>query len=149
MTRPNSSSAAGVVELVELNRGECLGLLAQDDVGRIIFTEAAMPAAHPVNYLLDGEEVLFRTAHGRMLDATRHAVVGFQADDIDRTTHTGWSVLGVGHAYEVIDPVRLAALVEKMSDTWAPGRTAHVIAVPLQRLTGRRLHHNQRCGPVS
>jgi hypothetical protein len=29
-----------------------------------VYTEAAMPAAHPMNYLLDGDEVVFRTGEG-------------------------------------------------------------------------------------
>jgi nitroimidazol reductase NimA-like FMN-containing flavoprotein (pyridoxamine 5'-phosphate oxidase superfamily) len=130
---------AGVPELVELDRSECLSLLAQVDVGRIVFTEAAMPAALPVNYLLDGEEVLFRTGGGRSLTATRPAVVGFQVDDLDRTTRTGWSVLGVGQAYEVVDSARLATLTGGVPEAWAPGPAVHVVAVPLQHLTGRRL----------
>jgi len=130
-----------VAELVELERSECLSLLAQGEVGRVVFTEAAMPAAHPVNYLLDGEEILFRTG-ARYCIAARLAVVGFQADDIDPRTRTGWSVLGVGHTYEVVDPERLATLADALPEAWAPGRTAHVIAIALQHLTGRRLRRN-------
>jgi nitroimidazol reductase NimA-like FMN-containing flavoprotein (pyridoxamine 5'-phosphate oxidase superfamily) len=128
-----------VAELVELERSECLSLLAQGEVGRVVLTEAAMPAAHPVNYILDGEEILFRTGGGRYWKAARLAVVGFQADDIDPRTRTGWSVLGVGHAHEVVDPERLATLADTLPEAWAPGRSAHVIAIPLQHLTGRRL----------
>ena len=141
MTRSDfgTTGEAELVELVELDRSECLSLLAEAEVGRIIFTEAAMPAAHPVNYLLDGEEILFRTGGGRTFTAIHGAVVGFQSDSIDRISRTGWSVLGIGHAYEVCDPVRLADLVERLPVPWAPHPSAHVVAVPLQRLTGRRL----------
>ena len=49
-----------------------------------MYTAAAMPAAHPVNYLLDGEEVVFRTGSGTKLTAAaRGIVVGFQVDEID------------------------------------------------------------------
>ncbi|GAA1325683.1 pyridoxamine 5'-phosphate oxidase family protein [Pseudonocardia xinjiangensis] len=139
MTPSDLNGSAGAAELVELDRTECLRLLATGVIGRIVFTEAAMPAAHPVNYLLDGEEVLFRTADGRTFAATHRTVVGFQADDLDPVTHTGWSVLGVGHAYEVVDPERLDALDATMAESWAGGRAGHVVAVPLQHLTGRRL----------
>jgi uncharacterized protein len=127
-------------ELMELDRQECLCLLAKIAIGRVVFTEAALPAAQPVNYLLDGEEVLFRTGAGsKLAAATRHAVVAFEVDEIDTRTHIGWSVLGVGEAYEVLDPARLAELAERMPVPWATGRTGHTISVPLQRLTGRRL----------
>ena len=90
------------VELTELARAACLRLLAQGEIGRVVFTEGALPAAQPVTYLLDGEEIIFRTADAsKLATATRNAVVGFQVDRLDTITRSGWSVLGVGHAYEV------------------------------------------------
>lgn len=52
---------------------------------------------------------------------------------------TGWSVLGIGEAYEVTDPTRLADLATRMPPPWVPNRDDHTVAVPLQRLTGRQL----------
>lgn len=125
---------------MRLDRHECLCLLAKIAIGRVVFTEAALPAAQPVNYLLDGEEVLFRAGAGSKLAAgTRHAVVAFEVDEIDARTQTGWSVLGVGEAYEVLDPARLAELADRMPAPWTADRTGHTISIPLQRLTGRRL----------
>lgn len=129
-----------LVELVELGRDECLRLLAGQEIGRVVFTDAALPAAQPVTYLLDDEEVVFRTGSGaKIAAATRNAVVAFQVDRIHPGTRTGWTVLGVGQAYEVVVPDRLAELARRMPAPWAPGRTAHTIAIPLQRLSGRRL----------
>jgi nitroimidazol reductase NimA-like FMN-containing flavoprotein (pyridoxamine 5'-phosphate oxidase superfamily) len=119
------------VEPADLTRDGCLRLLGAATVGRIVFTEAAMPAVEPVGYRLDGEEVVFHVAHGGTLAvATKNAVVGFQVDSIDLETDTGWSVLGIGKAYEVVDPDRLAR-----------GRagTRLVVAVPMERLSGHRL----------
>jgi hypothetical protein len=91
-------------------------------------------------YLLDEEEIVFRTGGGtKLAAAARNAVVAFQVDEIDATTRTGWTVLGVGQAYEVVVPERLAELAERMPVPWAPNHTTHTIAIPLQRLTGRRL----------
>jgi nitroimidazol reductase NimA-like FMN-containing flavoprotein (pyridoxamine 5'-phosphate oxidase superfamily) len=129
-----------LAELTELDRTECLRLLAGGIVGRVVFTEAALPAAHPVTYLLDGEEITFRTTGGgKLAAATLHRVVAFQVDEIDLEARTGWSVLGVGEAYEVTEPGRLADLVKRMPPPWAPSRQDHTVAIPLQRLTGRRL----------
>jgi nitroimidazol reductase NimA-like FMN-containing flavoprotein (pyridoxamine 5'-phosphate oxidase superfamily) len=125
-------------ELTELGREECLRLLAGGLVGRVVFTEAALPAAHPVAYLLDGGEVLFRTANGgKLAAATLHHVVAFQVDDVDPAAKTGWSVLGVGEAYEVTDPRRLADLAARLPRPWAANQDGHTVAIPLQRLTGR------------
>jgi nitroimidazol reductase NimA-like FMN-containing flavoprotein (pyridoxamine 5'-phosphate oxidase superfamily) len=131
---------AAIVDLVELSEAECLHLLARSEIGRVVFTEAALPAAQPVTYLLDDEEIIFRTGDGsKLAAASRGAVVAFQVDEIDTRTRTGWTVLGVGHAYEVFAPERLAELAKRMPAPWAPNRTGHTIAIPLQRLTGRKL----------
>jgi nitroimidazol reductase NimA-like FMN-containing flavoprotein (pyridoxamine 5'-phosphate oxidase superfamily) len=128
------------IELVELTPVECLHLLDGPVIGRVIFTDAAMPAAQPVAFLLNGQEVVFRTQNGsKLAAASRHAVVGFEVDEIDTVTRTGWSVLGIGQAYEILDPARLDDLAIRAPDPWAPGHDAHTISIPLQRLTGRRL----------
>jgi uncharacterized protein len=135
-----TADRAQPAELIELDEAECLRLLAGCEIGRVVFTDAALPAAQPVTYLLDDQEVVFRTGGGsKLVAATRNAVVAFQVDEIDLRTRTGWTVLGVGEAYEVNEPERLADLAERMPAPWAPNRTAHTIAIPLQRLTGRRL----------
>lgn len=36
------------------DRAECLSLLRTVPVGRIVFTECALPAIQPVNFTLDG-----------------------------------------------------------------------------------------------
>ena len=131
---------AGTSELTELDREECLRLLAGAIVGRVVFTEAALPAAHPVTYLLDGDEVVFCTAGGgKLAAATLHRIVAFQTDEIDSTGRTGWSVLGIGEAYEVTDPRRLADLADRLPGPWAASQGGHTVAIPLQRLTGRVL----------
>ncbi|SNT60866.1 Pyridoxamine 5'-phosphate oxidase [Asanoa hainanensis] len=127
--------------LAELSRAECLRLLATGSVGRVVFTESALPAAHPVNYLLDGEEVVFRTGGGgKLAAATMRNVVAFQVDDIRAESASGWSVLGVGEAYEVVDAVRLRSLGSRLPRPWVgSAANGHTIAIPLRRLTGRRL----------
>jgi hypothetical protein len=132
-------------ELVELDRGTSLRLLATSAIGRVIFTDGALPAAQPVTYLLDHEEIIFRTANGsKLAAATRNAIVAFEVDEIDSVNRSGWSVLGVGHAYEVTDPQRLADLADSTPRPWVPGPLPHTTAVPLQRLTGRQLSEPDR-----
>lgn len=127
-------------ELVELDRAECLRLLATARIGRVVFTDAALPAAEPVAYLLDGEEVVFQAESGSTFAAaTRDHVVAFEADRVDRSTRTGWSVLGVGRAYDVVEPGRLAELAGRLPPPWSAGRDRQVLNIPLIQLTGRRL----------
>ena len=95
-----------------------------------------MPAVQPVSYVLHGEEVVFRVAdHGSLSNATRHAVVGFQVDDIDPVTYAGWSVLGVGQAYAISDADHRSTPVTAIA--------THTVALPLQQLTGQHVRLDQ------
>jgi nitroimidazol reductase NimA-like FMN-containing flavoprotein (pyridoxamine 5'-phosphate oxidase superfamily) len=119
-----------------LTRADCLLLIGPGGLGRVVFTDAAMPAVQPVAFVLDGGDAVFRVPHGGPLDAaSQGTVVGFQVDAIDSGTHTGWSVLGVGRAYEVTDPGRFAAFPAG----WGCDDTAYTIAVPLEQLSGQRI----------
>lgn len=135
MTRMEPRDLWGVVSL---DRVVCLGLLGQGVIGRVIYTAGAMPAARPVNYALVAEEVIFRTG-GNLAAAILNTVVGFEVDDVDLATRTGWSVLVIGKAYRVSDPDRLSEITSMVPQPWAPGRTTHTIAIPTWRLTGRRV----------
>ena len=122
--------------LDELSRAECLELLAGHGVGRIaVATPGASPLIAPVNYLLDGDVVVFRSGPGSKLRALRGTPVSFQLDEIDETRHTGWSVLVKGAAYEATrwetDHLDLP--------TWAPGDRGHWVRVVPAVITGRRL----------
>ena len=104
----------------ELDRGQCLDLLAGGGYGRVVGTDCALPAVHPVSYVLDDHEVIFRAEAGSALAATVGNVVAFQADEFDGVTGIGWTVLGIGKPYQLI----------------SGGAT---LAIPLWRLTGHRL----------
>lgn len=124
-------------ESVDFGRGECLALLARIGVGRVVFTQAALPAAQPVAYLLDRGEIIFR-AEGTLGASARPAVVAFEADEIDPVTLTGWSVLGIGETYLITDHARLAALAPRAL-LGGGGGDASLIALRLRLLTGHRL----------
>ena len=47
MTLRNTGRPAAAAELGQLDRGECLRLLGKSTIGRVVFTEGALPAAHP------------------------------------------------------------------------------------------------------
>jgi nitroimidazol reductase NimA-like FMN-containing flavoprotein (pyridoxamine 5'-phosphate oxidase superfamily) len=126
--------------LDELSPAECHELLRSAGVGRLVFTEQAMPAAHPVNYLLDGDDIVVRTGPGAKLDAAaRGDVLAFQVDHIDPETRAGWSVLVVGRASLVVDIDELVDLAEPSRRPWAEGRREHMIRIAGERITGRRL----------
>jgi nitroimidazol reductase NimA-like FMN-containing flavoprotein (pyridoxamine 5'-phosphate oxidase superfamily) len=82
-----------------LTHDQCMALLASTTVGRVAVTSRALPAVVPVNYLLAGNRIVFRTKRSGMLArACDDAVVGFQVDDLEVSGRSGWSVLVVGVA---------------------------------------------------
>src|SRR5687767_12164514 len=83
-----------------LERRECLELLADDVIGRLAVVVGGAPLVFPVNYVLDGEAVVFRTASGTKLDLGARQPAAFEIDGFDRLVHSGWSVLVSGRLEE-------------------------------------------------
>ncbi len=133
---------SGASSLSVLSRDECLRLLATSPIGRVIFTERALPAVRPVNFILNGDEIVIRTGEGsKLAAAVRHTVVAFEADELDYLTRTGWSVTVIGHSREVIDPAEVAMLRALPFTSWAPGPRDHLICVKAELVSGRRLDY--------
>jgi hypothetical protein len=93
-----------------------------------------------VNYAVDGDKVVFRTAEGTVLSDAALQVVAFEVDRIDEATSSGWSVLAQGVAHDVTDAIDTTSeRVRRLSlVSWAPGRHRW-FRVDADRLTGRRI----------
>ena len=93
---------------------ECLRLLASVPVGRVAFHADGEVVVLPVNHLVDGQDIVFRTATGSKLSAAEKAgIVAFEADDYDAQAKSGWSVVVNGRAeilYENTETQRLDGL---------------------------------------
>lgn len=125
-----------------LDRDECMRLLGFAGVGRVAIVQGGQPMIFPVNYVIDGEEVLLRTAPGSKLDAAvRNQTAVFEIDHSDPMYHTGWSVVVVGRAREVTDPDRRAEIGRLPLRPWAPGKKDHIVSITAERVTGRRIVH--------
>ncbi|WP_433498713.1 pyridoxamine 5'-phosphate oxidase family protein [Sphaerimonospora sp. CA-214678] len=123
-----------------LSREECLDLLGSSPIGRIVFTDRALPAVQPVNFCLFEGNVVIRTMAGSKLSAaTRNAVVAFEVDDFDAEMRWGWSVTAVGHARTVSDPEETARLSRLPLSPWAPGDRDHFIVMAPEQISGRRI----------
>jgi nitroimidazol reductase NimA-like FMN-containing flavoprotein (pyridoxamine 5'-phosphate oxidase superfamily) len=123
-----------------LSRTECLRLLAKVPIGRLAVTDRGLPVIHPVNFVLDGEYIVFRTsAANKLAVATRDAVVAFEADDFDVRRRSGWSVMVTGRASAVTAADTLARLRTLPLHTWVPNRPERYVQVSLDLVTGRRV----------
>lgn len=104
----------------ELDRAEALRLVATVSLGRIVFTQHALPAVRPVNHLVEGGDIIVRihddgalASHAAPADVPS-VVVAYEADAIDPVTHLGWSVVITGYACPVTDAdeaARVASLL--------------------------------------
>ncbi|MGV0789027.1 pyridoxamine 5'-phosphate oxidase family protein [Mycolicibacterium sp. XJ2] len=126
-------------ELETLNRRQCLDLLGDVRVGRLVFTEDALPAVQPVNFRLWHDDVVIRVAGGpKLAAATDNQVVAFQADELDADLRTGWSVTVVGHAEPITDVDELVELSGTFLQPWVDGRRDHFVRIRTEKMTGRR-----------
>jgi nitroimidazol reductase NimA-like FMN-containing flavoprotein (pyridoxamine 5'-phosphate oxidase superfamily) len=130
-----------VAQLEELGRNECLELLALVSVGRLGLLVDGRPEIFPVNFALDGDTVLFRTAEGTVLNQASMAVVAFEADQLDEPNRAGWSVLVQGIARDIGDAIDATSeRLRRLSlVTWAPGARPRWFQIRPTKITGRRI----------
>ena len=124
-------------EMVDLPAGECLRLLRGRSVGRLVFTEQALPAIRLVNYQLVRGEVVLRLGRSPWARRLDGAVVAFETDAVDERAHTGWSVIATGRARIETDVDRLTELCSPSTRPWAPGRRDTVLCIDIETITGR------------
>ena len=120
----------------ELTHAECADLLATDTVGRVAFVTSAGPRIIPVNYVLVGDGVEFRTtAYSELaVDAVAHAVA-FEVDHLDPEHKRGWSVVAHGTCTRVEEP----RPEEGGPEPWAGGHRSLLLRLEWRELTGRRV----------
>lgn len=122
-----------------LDRDECIRLLGSVPLGRVVFTDRALPAIQPVNFVLDGADVILCIATGsKLAAAVRSTVVAFEADAFDPDDRTGWSVTLVGHARVVNSPPEIQRLSELPLQQWAPGPSDRFVRIS-GHVSGRRI----------
>ena len=86
-------------------------LLATVPVGRVSFLADGEIVVLPVNHVVDGQDPVFCTASGSKLSAAgERDLVAFEADEYDKRTRSGWSVLVNGRAQAVYDEAEIQRL---------------------------------------
>lgn len=127
-------------ELHVLTREQSLALMTGVPVGRLVFTQRALPVVVPVNFILDDGEILIRTGETSTLAAgTRGTVVAFEVDEFDDAHESGWSVTVTGRAREETDELEVARLRRLPLRPWADGPRERFIKVSVEFVEGRQL----------
>jgi uncharacterized protein len=97
----------------------CLSLLAAVSVGRVGFVANGEVVVLPVNFVMDGQAVVFRTASGsKLFGSEDRNPVAFEADNYDDITESGWSVLVNGRAEVVEDDAEIGRLSRLGLQSW-------------------------------
>jgi uncharacterized protein len=142
---PLHKEEAIAVTLEILGVHESLHLLRSATIGRLVFTENALPAIRPVNFTMSTAQIIVRGERGSWVDKLDRMVVAFEADHVEPATHTGWSVVVVGKAHKLTDLDDLAEPGLWAPHPWPAGTQDQHLAIDMEHITGRRLslpgHH--------
>lgn len=123
-----------------LTEQECHELLGTVPLGRIVFTDRALPAIQPVNFIIaDGDVVILTSAGSKLAAAARNAVVAFEIDQFDQKIQSGWSVVVIGHARVVAEDGELNRLRALPLKPWSAEEPVHFIAISTEMISGRRI----------
>jgi nitroimidazol reductase NimA-like FMN-containing flavoprotein (pyridoxamine 5'-phosphate oxidase superfamily) len=119
----------------------CLEKLASVPVGRVGFLAAGEVEILPVNHVVDGQTVVFRTGIGSKLTGAGVGYpVTFEADAYDARGEHGWSVVVHGHAEVVESDDDIRRLMAMRPGDWdASDDRPYWIRIRPFSVTGRRL----------
>jgi len=137
------AAAGRTTQLVELDRDECLRLLAATSLGRLaVNVPGWAPVIRPVNYVFDqsSQSVVLRSARGSKLTALLlSGQAAFEIDGVESANQTGWSVIITGVVEEITNAPEIHRLEQLGPRPWAPGDRPHWIRIRSTVVSGRRI----------
>ncbi|QGF24917.1 pyridoxamine 5'-phosphate oxidase family protein [Raineyella fluvialis] len=125
-----------------LSDEESWELLAQQPIGRLATTIGDDIEMFPVNYVLDGQTVVFRTAQGsKLFELTVNSRVAFEVDSYE--DEGGWSIVVHGDA-EVLQDVNEIAAVEQLPlRPWVATIKTTYVRIRPHYVSGRRFRFGE------
>ena len=133
-------------ELEVLPREVCLALLAGEEVGRLAVIDGFQPRIFPVNYAMDGDTIVIRSAAGTKLTFGTRDPVCFEIDHYDRAIREGWSVVVNGSLQEVNSLSSRTLMRDTLRtgvEPWAAGVKDHWLRLETAQMTGRRIEQQK------
>jgi uncharacterized protein len=126
--------------LMELDRAECMDLLAAKTVGRIAYATESGARILPVNYILVGDSVIFRTVPaGEIFHHAVNSNCAFEIDETDEFFQQGWSVVAVGRLELATEDDFAQMRYGKLPEPWAGGDRWMFVRLPCEQVSGRRV----------
>lgn len=119
----------------ELTRDDCWGLLREQELGRLAYHLDGAVQIAPVNYALDGQRIIFRTAEGsKLAGILEDGEVCFEVDTL--TDEAAMSVICRGHAFELTGEEALMADQLRLRP-WVRTIKNHIVAIEVTQIDGR------------
>ncbi|MDO8382184.1 MAG: pyridoxamine 5'-phosphate oxidase family protein [Microbacterium sp.] len=119
-----------------LGAQECWDRLRTQQLGRLVTHVGHVLDIFPVNYVVDDETIVFRTAEGsKLFELTVNDEVLFEVDDHSGTD--AWSVVVRGHAHRLTVSDEVHAADELPLRPWIPTLKYNYVRVTPASLTGR------------
>lgn len=133
-----------------LGEDECWELLESHHIGRLGISIANEPEIFPVNYVVDGRSIVFRTAAGtKLAGAVLGDGVAFEIDHADHQLHAGWSVMVRGRAEEIEKLDDLVAAESLPLVPWSLGPQNRYVRITPTVVSGRRINRPATPDPAA
>ena len=131
--------------LERLGEPECIALLADRGMGRLVFTSRYGPTALPVMYKIDEGSIVLGTWDRVFDEDLRTGIeyadyqVAVEVDQVDPQAHEGWIVLARGAAHHLDTEAERAPFINTGLMPWIEGIPAHFIRVRPTTIFGVRV----------
>ncbi len=123
--------------IVVLPEDESWQLLASRTLGRLATSVGGQPEIFPVNFVVQRQSVLFRTAEGtKLASAVANNRVAFEVDD--HNVEGGWSVIVKGHAQMLQSAEEVADAERAQLLPWIATRKRQFVRIIPTEISGRR-----------
>ena len=120
---------------------ECWEMLRTHEFGRLAFHLAGEVHLTPINYAVDGDTLLFRTAEGsKLLAVEMNPDVAFEIDEFDEEHATSVVLRGVARHLGEAEEHRAENVPLR---PWVPSLKSDVVEIRPTEISGRRFELNR------
>lgn len=122
----------------ELEPSECWKLLRDAQVGRLAVDIAGHPDIFPINFVVDNDSIVFRTAPGtKLAGAVLGRSVAFEIDGYEPERGVAWSVVVKGTAHEIEQMYDYVAAQDLPLFPWHASPKPDFVRIQPELVTGR------------
>ena len=122
-----------------LNEDKAWDLLAGQRLGRLAVRSDVGLDIFPVNYVVDGESLVFRTAEGtKLASLIANSLVTFEIDSW--TEEVGYSVIVKGPATPITNPAEIARAEALRLKPWVPTVKTIFVRISISEISARKFN---------